>query len=101
MTEQQMNEYSSVIETITRDDMPNETIRQLWDDFGKEVVVKMIIAYGGSIIFPPKRGLLKYYNRMIMNEFKQSTISESNMVYCLSKKYGVSITHIYNIIRNI
>lgn len=80
-----------ITEEITREDMPNEIMRDIWDDFGKEVAVKLMDEYGGVPIVPPKRGFLKYVNRKINEEFTGDNYNE------LIRRYGVSRSHIYNI----
>ena len=83
-----------ILEDITREDMPNHSMRQIWDDFGKEVAVKMLTEYGGLPITPPKRGLLRYASRKIKEEFNGENLHE------MVKKYDVSISHVYSIARD-
>lgn len=88
-----MISVSEILEDIQREDMPNQSMRQIWDDFGKEVAVKLLRDYGGLPITPPKRGFLRYANRKIKDEFNGSNMRE------LVRKYDVSVSHIYSIAR--
>ena len=83
----------TIVEDITREDMPNASMRQIWDDFGKEVAVKMLREYGGIPITPPKRGFLRYANRKIKEEFNGENLHD------MIRKYDVSMSHVYSIAR--
>ncbi len=71
--------------------MPNATMRQIWDDFGKDVTVKLMKNYSGIPIVPPKRSFLKYIERKIKAEFTGDNIHD------LVRKYDVSMSYIYGI----
>ncbi len=82
-----------IYEDITRDDMPNSQMRGVWDDFGKEVTLRILSEYGGLSISPPKRGFLRYANRKIVEEFNSENLD------LIVKKYDVSKSHVYTIAR--
>lgn len=80
-----------IIKTITRDDMPNEDMREIYDDFGAEIAVKLIIGYGGVPVRPPKNGLVKYYSKRIRKEYDGRNANQ------LARKYKMTQLQIFRI----
>ena len=82
-----------ILRKITREDMPNESMRGIWDDFGKEVAVKLLVDYAGIPVTPPKRGLTRFSSRMIKEEFDGTNMNE------MVRRFNVSMSHVYTIAR--
>jgi Mor family transcriptional regulator len=85
-------EWPGVENELRREDLESEDLKNLFDDFGPELVVRLVRGYGGLCILVPKRGLLRYASRKIVEEFTGSNYRE------LARKYGVSVRHVRNIL---
>lgn len=83
---------SDVVQDICIDDMPNEEMREIFEQVGPDAMVKLIQCWGGLQVYLPKDGLIKWKKRKILAEYNGRNTRE------LARRYSVSVSWVYSII---
>ena len=78
------------IDDITEDDMPNETLREIFSICGAEVAISLMEHQSGIFILMPARPFLKLEQRLMLEEFDGSASSLRQ----IARKYNVSESRI-------
>lgn len=83
------------IDDITEEDMPNDTLKEVFGTCGREVAVSLMEHQSGVFIMMPARPFLKLEQRLMIEEFDGSPASLRQV----ARKYNVSESRIRYIIR--
>lgn len=81
-------------DTITRDDMPNDMLAEIFELCGADVALSLITNMQGNIIQVPTRGLEKFEKKLILKEYNGTTAS----IRKLARTLVVSETYIRGIL---
>lgn len=81
---------------ITEEDMPNETLKEIYDICGRDVAISLCQFQRGVQVNVPARPWTKVRNRILHEMFDGTTASIRN----IARKFGIAESSIREILRN-